>query len=322
MPSVSEAVAVLPAGGGIPGGNSDLKAIAPAWQRLLEEVILPSRTGSSWNAYYGDVAVFLQEHWRLPAAGRVNDIDNTTASRGRDGDGALKEPLTTTNIGERQHTHVFVEIGTAFGGLANFLLQSFPSSMEVVAVDPFLPNYDVGDLQSQMLADIMDQLLQLGILNSDITDDQQQYQHADQSNGLGEVRAREQFSRAWGEALSFDLHRRHGCRYHGLRKLSVDAAASYQGFLGPSSTALDNGLVDAVFIDGLHTYEGVKEDIGVWVPKLRKPGGLLIFNDYGNVEFPGVTRAADEFFEAHPEMELIIGAEGKPPGLGNAAVLF
>ena len=52
--------------------------------------------------------------------------------------------------------------------------------------------------------------------------------------------------------------------------------------------------VDAVFIDGLHTYEGVKEDIIAWAPKVRE-GGSLIFNDYPNRRlFAGIKRAVDE----------------------------
>jgi hypothetical protein len=52
--------------------------------------------------------------------------------------------------------------------------------------------------------------------------------------------------------------------------------------------------VDAVFIDGLHTYEGVEEDIKAWVSKVRI-GGSLIFNDYHNKKmFPGVSKAVDE----------------------------
>ena len=33
----------------------------------------------------------------------------------------------------------------------------------------------------------------------------------------------------------------------------------------------------------LHTYEGVAADLLAWLPKLRRPGGVVIFNDYGEV---------------------------------------
>lgn len=37
--------------------------------------------------------------------------------------------------------------------------------------------------------------------------------------------------------------------------------------------------LDFVFIDGLHTYEGVKRDIEIWWPKVRE-GGILCGHDY------------------------------------------
>lgn len=55
---------------------------------------------------------------------------------------------------------------------------------------------------------------------------------------------------------------------------------------------------DFVFIDANHKYEGVKEDIGLWWPKV-KPGGLLLGHDYnGRLDKKGkfgVKRAVDEF---------------------------
>ncbi len=48
-----------------------------------------------------------------------------------------------------------------------------------------------------------------------------------------------------------------------------------------------------VYIDGLHTYEGVKQDIELWSPKIRK-GGWLTGHDYQN-RFPGTIQAVNEF---------------------------
>ncbi len=48
--------------------------------------------------------------------------------------------------------------------------------------------------------------------------------------------------------------------------------------------------VDIVYIDGLHNYNAVREDILTWRPKIR-PGGIICGHDYGTVRHPGVKRA-------------------------------
>jgi len=54
----------------------------------------------------------------------------------------------------------------------------------------------------------------------------------------------------------------------------------------------DNSL-DFVFIDAMHTYEAVKEDIKAWLPKIRK-GGILSGDDYTGKHAPEVKKAVDE----------------------------
>lgn len=53
-------------------------------------------------------------------------------------------------------------------------------------------------------------------------------------------------------------------------------------------------LVDVVFIDALHDYESVKQDIELWWPKIRV-GGYLTGHDYQH-KFPGTMRAVAERF--------------------------
>jgi predicted O-methyltransferase YrrM len=51
-----------------------------------------------------------------------------------------------------------------------------------------------------------------------------------------------------------------------------------------------DGVFDLVFLDGDHSYEGCRDDIFAWWPKVR-PGGILCGHDYGS--FNGVTRAVN-----------------------------
>jgi len=48
-----------------------------------------------------------------------------------------------------------------------------------------------------------------------------------------------------------------------IKMFSIDAAMDF-----------DAQSIDFVYIDGLHTYEAVKEDIETWLPKI-KPGGFI-----------------------------------------------
>lgn len=54
------------------------------------------------------------------------------------------------------------------------------------------------------------------------------------------------------------------------------------------------GAYDVVFIDALHDYESVKQDIALWWPLVRE-GGYLCGHDY-NHKWPGVMRAVAEAF--------------------------
>lgn len=58
-----------------------------------------------------------------------------------------------------------------------------------------------------------------------------------------------------------------------------------------------NEIVDFIFIDALHTYEGVLGDLEIWYNKV-KPGGLISGHDYDHPNFPGVTVAVDEFADS------------------------
>ena len=78
---------------------------------------------------------------------------------------------------------------------------------------------------------------------------------------------------------------------------------------------------DVAFIDGLHTYEGVKSDIALYKELVKPNGGMLIFNDYGSKAFPGVKKAVNEYVSSI-EGKLVVGTKTLPPGVTNAAVVL
>lgn len=57
-----------------------------------------------------------------------------------------------------------------------------------------------------------------------------------------------------------------------------------------------NQSFDLIYLDGDHTYEGVKEDLAAWVPKV-KVGGYMSGHDYWGPEAFGVAKAVNERFK-------------------------
>jgi len=78
-----------------------------------------------------------------------------------------------------------------------------------------------------------------------------------------------------------------GGRAKLIQLSSVDAAALF-----------NDRSMDFVFLDGDHSYAGVKADLAAWVPKV-KIGGWICGHDYANAlpqyDFSGVDRAVDEW---------------------------
>lgn len=62
----------------------------------------------------------------------------------------------------------------------------------------------------------------------------------------------------------------------------------------PRATKVRGFQADLIFIDALHDYESVLEDIRLWWPKVRI-GGMLCGHDF-NHQWPGVERAVADSF--------------------------
>lgn len=54
-----------------------------------------------------------------------------------------------------------------------------------------------------------------------------------------------------------------------------------------------DNVLDLVFLDALHDYDHVLEDINLWTPKIRE-GGILCGDDYDSCKCPGVKQAVGE----------------------------
>lgn len=53
-------------------------------------------------------------------------------------------------------------------------------------------------------------------------------------------------------------------------------------------------LIDCLYVDADHTYEGCLSDLTLWTPHVR-PGGLILGDDYDHSGYPGVKQAWDAF---------------------------
>ena len=67
----------------------------------------------------------------------------------------------------------------------------------------------------------------------------------------------------------------------------------YRGPSGHFLSLLPDAYLDFIYIDGDHSYNGVKIDIELAKKKVKK-GGFICGHDYTS-QFPGVIKAVDEF---------------------------
>lgn len=86
-----------------------------------------------------------------------------------------------------------------------------------------------------------------------------------------------------------------------------------QGVAERARTWLAGEPLDALFIDGDHSYEGVKQDFEVYGPMVR-PGGLIALHDIEYCE--GVRRFWAELKAGHPGARELLGTEGQVYGIG------
>lgn len=106
-----------------------------------------------------------------------------------------------------------------------------------------------------------------------------------------------------------------GQRLHLLRTDSHKAEAKLR-----TEHALKGSQLDLLFIDGDHTYEGVKRDFEMYSPMVQA-GGLVVFHDIVEIPGPefGVHRFWNEVKSGYQHQEII---ENPKQGWGGIGVLY
>lgn len=82
----------------------------------------------------------------------------------------------------------------------------------------------------------------------------------------------------------------------GAVEFAGPRAVIHRGFSAEVAGSVKNQSLDLVFIDGDHSFNGVKSDIEAWAAKV-KPGGYIGGHDYDHPLLPGVKQAVDCFFK-------------------------
>jgi hypothetical protein len=149
----------------------------------------------------------------------------------------------------------FVEIGAKEGRTTGHILKTIPDS-RVIAIDPWITQEPNGDPTRETYKDW-------------------------------------DFSAIEAEFWANVGENKERCEM--LRMTSAEAADDFQNEAHFGSNKMGGyQQADLIFIDALHDYESVKQDIELWWRRVRI-GGMLALHDF-NHQWPGVERAVAEAF--------------------------
>lgn len=110
----------------------------------------------------------------------------------------------------------------------------------------------------------------------------------------------DEHSGEYGEEVYEQLHAYHSRKYGGfseLLRMTFDEAAGY----------FEDGSIDLLHVDGLHTYEAVKHDFEKWFPKLSDRAVVLFHDTSVREREFGVWRFWHELEQSHRSFEFTHG---------------
>lgn len=110
----------------------------------------------------------------------------------------------------------------------------------------------------------------------------------------------DQHAGAYDESVYWGLKTFHDRRYSAFSEL---LRSTFDDALGQ----FENGSIDLLHIDGLHTYEAVKHDFEAWLPKLSDKAVVLFHDTNVRKDDFGIHRLFAELAERYPSFEFLHG---------------